>query len=106
MSVREHRLTEYKIITLPATSKVDFVYHLKANYGSQYDIKVSTNYPGSMATDIITFKVPYFLQPYKVRIAANEDEGALMIYWTEPFIPNYVTKVYYEVRKNNNCECF
>lgn len=78
---------------------VDFIYHFKVSYGEKYDIKVSTNFPGSKATDVITYIVPDFLQPHKVRIAANAEEGAFMIYWAEPFIPDYINKVYYEVSK-------
>lgn len=100
ISALEHHATDYKVVTLPATKRVDFLYHFKVNYGDQYDIKVSTNFPGSKATDVITYKVPEFLQPYKVRVAANEEEGAFMIYWTEPFVPYYVNKVYYEVCRN------
>lgn len=82
---------------MPATKITNFNYHFKVNYGEQYDIKVSTNFPGSKASDVITYKIPGFLQPFKVRISTNPEEGAFMVYWAEPFVPNYVNKVYYEV---------
>lgn len=86
------------IVTLPASKRVDFVHHLKASYGEKFDIKVSTNFPGSQATDTVTHKVPNFLQPYKVRVTSNPD-GAFMIYWSEPFLPHYIPRAYYEVSK-------
>lgn len=98
LSALENKSSENKIVTLPATKVVDFLYHFKVKYGDQYDIKVSTKYPGSKATKVINYQVPDFLQPFKVRITANAEEGAFMIYWMEPFVPPYVNKIYYEVR--------
>ncbi|KAG5877924.1 hypothetical protein JTB14_012002 [Gonioctena quinquepunctata] len=88
--------SRYKIITLPASKKVDFVHHFKVDYGVKFDTKVSTNFAGSQPTEIVTYNVPNFLQPYKVRVTSNPD-GAFMIYWNEPFVPHYIDRVYYEV---------
>ncbi|XP_023312551.1 uncharacterized protein LOC111692688, partial [Anoplophora glabripennis] len=96
ISAFERSSARYTIVTLPGSKRVDSVYHFKANYGARFDIKVSTNFPGSQTTDIVTYKVPNFLQPYKVRITSNPD-GAFLIYWSEPFVPYYIDRVYYEV---------
>ncbi|KAJ8938137.1 hypothetical protein NQ317_002518, partial [Molorchus minor] len=68
---------------------------IRVNYGARYDIKVSTNFPGSQATDTVTYKVPTFLQPYKVKVTSIQTERSL-IYWSEPYVPYYIDRVYYE----------
>lgn len=84
-------------LTLPRTQRADYIYPLKVMYGAKFDIKVSTNYPGAKTTESQTFKVPGFLQPYKVKITTNPDDGAFLIYWSEPYVPYYVGRYYYEV---------
>ncbi|CAH1116481.1 unnamed protein product [Phaedon cochleariae] len=96
ISAFEQNSSRYTIVTLPASKREDFVYHFKVSYGAKFDIKVSTNSVGSQATETVTYKVPSFLQPYKVRVTSNPD-GAFMIYWQEPYVPYYVDRVYYEV---------
>ncbi|KAJ8933431.1 hypothetical protein NQ314_013987 [Rhamnusium bicolor] len=96
ISAFERSSARYTIVTLPGSKRVDFIYHFKVSYGTKFDIKVSTNFPGSKTTDNVTYKVSNFLQPYKVRITSNPD-GAFMIYWSEPFVPYYIDRVYYEV---------
>nr|CAI5818176.1 unnamed protein product [Callosobruchus analis] len=71
---------------------------MKVDHGEKFDVKISTNFPGSKPTDTVTFKVPGFLQPFKVKISANEENGSFMIYWQEPYLPYYVDRIFYEVR--------
>ncbi|XP_050504566.1 uncharacterized protein LOC114337879 [Diabrotica virgifera virgifera] len=97
VSVFDHETSHYTIVTLPASRRVDFIHHFKAYYGAKFDIKVSTNFPGSKATETVTYKVPNFLQPYKVRISSNQSAGAFMIYWKEPYVPYFIDRLYYEV---------
>nr|XP_023028195.1 uncharacterized protein LOC111516249 [Leptinotarsa decemlineata] len=96
ISAFERSSSRYTIVTLPASKRVDYVHHFKVNYGAKFDIKVSTNVAGSQASETVTYKVPNFLQPYKVRVTSNPD-GAFMIYWKEPFVSYYIDRVYYEV---------
>ncbi|CAH1110456.1 unnamed protein product [Psylliodes chrysocephalus] len=96
ISAFDYESSRFKIITLPASNRVDLVYHFQTHYGAKYDIKVSTNFPGSKATEAVTYKVPNFLQPYKVRVTSNPEAGAFMIYWQEPYLPYFIDRLYYE----------
>ncbi|KAJ8955913.1 hypothetical protein NQ318_005461, partial [Aromia moschata] len=96
ISAFEQGTSRYTIVTLPASKRVDFAHRFKASYEARYDVKVSTNFPASRATDVVAYKVPGVLQPYKVKVTSNPD-GAFLVYWSEPFVPPYIDRVYYEV---------
>ncbi|CAG9859869.1 unnamed protein product [Phyllotreta striolata] len=97
ISAFDHDSTRYRMVTLPASNRADLLYHFQAYYGAKFDIKVSTNFPGSKAAEAVTYKVPNFLQPYKVRVTSNPEAGAFMIYWQEPYLPYFIDRLYYEV---------
>ncbi|XP_056638823.1 uncharacterized protein LOC130446532 isoform X1 [Diorhabda sublineata] len=97
ISLFDHETTHYTIITLPPSNRVDFSHPFQTYYGAKFDIKVSSNFPGSEATKIVTYKVPNFLEPYKVKISTNLEAGAFMLYWKEPYVPSFIDRLYYEV---------
>ncbi|KAJ3637001.1 hypothetical protein MTP99_000499 [Tenebrio molitor] len=83
------------IITQPRSTSAELAQTLRVIYGKSYDIKVATDVVGSRPTAIVSYKVPHFLQPYKVRLTSRPD-GAFVMYWREPFVPYYVGEFYYE----------
>ncbi|VEN36161.1 unnamed protein product [Callosobruchus maculatus] len=98
ISAFQHSTSKYVIVTFPASTRSDFTYRMKVDHGEKFDVKISTNFPGSKPTDTVTFKVPGFLQPFKVKVSANEENGSFMIYWQEPYLPYYIDRIFYEVR--------
>nr|CAH7737275.1 unnamed protein product [Callosobruchus chinensis] len=98
ISAFQHSTSKYVIVTFPASTRSDFTYRMKVDHGEKFDVKISTNFPGSKPTDTVTFKVPGFLQPFKVKVSANEENGSFMIYWQEPYLPDYIDRIFYEVR--------
>ena len=96
MTVHEPDSPRLMLITHPRTTSADLAQTLRVIYGKSYDIKVATDVVGSQPTAIVSYKVPHFLQPYKVRLTSRTD-GAFMMYWREPHVPYYVGPYYYEV---------
>lgn len=84
------------LITHPLTTAIDLAQTLRVIYGKSYDIKVATDVVGSEPTAIVSYKVPHFLQPYKVRLTSRP-EGAFVMYWREPYVPYFVGDFFYEV---------
>ncbi|XP_044265307.1 uncharacterized protein LOC123011757 [Tribolium madens] len=84
------------LITHPLTTSVELAQTLRVIHGKTYEIKVATDMVGSQPTDVVSFKVPHFLQPYNVRLTSRPD-GAFVMYWREPFVPYFVDDFYYEV---------
>ncbi|XP_060536142.1 uncharacterized protein LOC132708052 isoform X3 [Cylas formicarius] len=97
LSVFEKNMSRYKIITFPPNKRTDLIYKLGVSYGDEYEVRVSNNFPGAKAVGPMMYKVPAFLQPFKVKVAVNAEEGAFMIYWEEPFVPIRVGSYYYQV---------
>ncbi|XP_060536140.1 uncharacterized protein LOC132708052 isoform X2 [Cylas formicarius] len=96
LSVFEKNMSRYKIITFPPNKRTDLIYKLGVSYGDEYEVRVSNNFPGAKAVGPMMYKVPAFLQPFKVKVAVNAEEGAFMIYWEEPFVPIRVGSYYYQ----------
>lgn len=96
ISAFEKHTSRYVIVTLPRTTQADFIYNLKVNYDEKFNVKLSTTVPKSKTTETVTYTVPGFLQPYRVKITSNPD-GAFMIYWAEPYVPYYIDRYYYQV---------
>lgn len=90
------RSARYVIARLPPSTRSDFIYNLPVNYNEKFTVRVSTTVPKSKETETVTYSVPGFLQPYKVKITSNPD-GAFMIYWSEPHVPYYIDRYYYQV---------
>lgn len=95
MTVFEANPPRMTIITQPRSTSAELAQTLRVIYGKSYDIKVATDVVGSRPTAIVSYKVPHFLQPYKVRLTSRPD-GAFVMYWREPFVPYYVGDFYYE----------
>ncbi|EFA06595.2 hypothetical protein TcasGA2_TC009509 [Tribolium castaneum] len=96
VTVHEKNSPRMMLITHPFTTSVELAQTLRVVYGKSYDIKVATDVVGSQPTETVSFKVPHFLQPYKVRLTSRP-EGAFVMYWREPFVPYFVDDFFYEV---------
>uniref|UniRef100_A0AAR5PE66 Fibronectin type-III domain-containing protein n=1 Tax=Dendroctonus ponderosae TaxID=77166 RepID=A0AAR5PE66_DENPD len=97
VSVLDKKLAKYKVLTLPPTQRSDLVYRLPVQYDDILEIRVSSTFPGSKAVGPVEYQVPAQLQPFKVRVTVNEEDGAFVIYWAEPFVPLMVGRYYYQL---------
>lgn len=69
----------------------------RVDYQDEFEIRVSTSFPGSKAAGPVSYKVPEPLQPFKVRVTVNQTEESFMIYWAPPFVPLSFGRFYYQV---------
>lgn len=97
VTILEKNPSRLTIISEPPTTAVDLSQFVRVNYGKSYDVKVAVAGVKSNATTaIVSYKVPHFLQPYKVRLTSQPD-GTFMMYWREPFVPYYVGIYFYQI---------
>ncbi|XP_050297320.1 uncharacterized protein LOC126736811 [Anthonomus grandis grandis] len=97
VSAMDKKTLKYTVVTLPKTKRSDLIYRMPVEYNDSFEIRVSTTFPGSKAASPLTYQVPKPLQPYKVKVTINQEEGAFLIYWAEPFIPLSIGRYYYQV---------
>lgn len=58
---------------------------------------MSSTFPGSKAVGPVEYQVPAPLQPFKVKVTVNQEDGAFVVYWAEPFVPLMIGRYYYQV---------
>ncbi|XP_030747173.1 uncharacterized protein LOC115875802 isoform X2 [Sitophilus oryzae] len=97
LSIFDKKLVKYKVMTLARTKRSDLVHRMPVNYGDMYEIRVSTNFPGSKAVGPFFYEVPQALQPFKLKVTVNKDDDAFLIYWKEPYVPLTIGRYYYQV---------
>ncbi|XP_066157455.1 uncharacterized protein [Euwallacea fornicatus] len=97
ISILDKKSSKYAVITVPKSKRSDLVYKLPVSYGDSYEIRVSSAFPGSKAVGPVAYVVPEPLQPYRLKATVNQEEGAFLIYWAEPFVPLSIGRHYYQV---------
>lgn len=96
MTVIEQGSARIMLAGVPPSTAVDLSQFLRVSYGKSYTVKVATDIVNSIPSDMVSFKVPNFLQPYGVQLTSQTD-GTFVMYWREPYVPYYIGPYFYEV---------